>query len=70
MDLKHYGFDENTDYEKEFSLGPGILPLFLTKDREKMKLREIIDACKRIYCKQPFSSLPLPRSRQHLNESC
>ncbi|PLW37328.1 hypothetical protein PCASD_09642 [Puccinia coronata f. sp. avenae] len=50
MDLKHYGFDENTDYEKEFSLGPGILPLFLTKDREKMKLREIIDACKRIYC--------------------
>ncbi|KAI9628822.1 hypothetical protein KEM48_011359 [Puccinia striiformis f. sp. tritici PST-130] len=23
MDLKHYGFDENTDYEKEFSLGPG-----------------------------------------------
>ncbi|KAH9445347.1 hypothetical protein Pst134EA_031347 [Puccinia striiformis f. sp. tritici] len=50
MDLKHYGFDENTDYEKEFSLGPGILPLFHTKDREKMKLREIIDACKRIYC--------------------
>lgn len=50
LDLKHYGFDENTDYEKEFSLGPGILPLFHTPNREKMKLREIIDACKRIYC--------------------
>lgn len=50
LDLKHYGFDENTDYETEFSLGPGILPLFQTEGREKMKLREIIDACKRIYC--------------------
>ncbi|KAI8447835.1 thiamine diphosphate-binding protein [Phakopsora pachyrhizi] len=51
LDLKHYGFDENTDYDKEFSLGPGILPLFQTQGREKMKLREIIEACERIYCK-------------------
>lgn len=50
LDLKHYGFDEHTDSNKEFRLGPGILPLFHTEGREKMTLKEIVDACKRIYC--------------------
>ncbi|KAI1004318.1 2-oxoglutarate dehydrogenase [Podosphaera aphanis] len=47
--LEHYNFSEK-DLDREFNLGPGILPRFKKEGREKMSLREIIDACERIYC--------------------
>ncbi|CAG8487584.1 5643_t:CDS:2 [Funneliformis caledonium] len=47
LDPKHYGFSEQ-DLEKEFSLGPGILPEFAATGKKKT-LREIVDICKKIY---------------------
>jgi 2-oxoglutarate dehydrogenase E1 component len=49
LELSHYNFTEK-DMSQEFQLGPGILPRFKTETREKMTLREIIDACESIYC--------------------
>ena len=49
LELEHYGFTEK-DLDKEFTLGPGILPRFETETRKKMTLREIIAACEKIYC--------------------
>ena len=49
LELNHYQFTEE-DLDKEFTLGPGILPRFKSETREKMTLREIRDACERIYC--------------------
>ncbi|KAJ5089433.1 2-oxoglutarate dehydrogenase [Penicillium argentinense] len=49
LELDHYGFTER-DLDQEFALGPGILPRFLTEERKKMTLREIIDACEKVYC--------------------
>ena len=49
LELEHYQFTEK-DLDSEFSLGPGILPRFKTENREKMTLREIINACEKIYC--------------------
>ena len=49
LELSHYGFTEK-DLDAEYALGPGILPRFKTERREKMTLREIIQACERIYC--------------------
>ncbi|EGO56803.1 2-oxoglutarate dehydrogenase E1 component mitochondrial precursor [Neurospora tetrasperma FGSC 2508] len=46
---EYYGFTEK-DLDTEYSLGPGILPRFARDGREKMTLREIIDACEKIYC--------------------
>lgn len=48
LELSYYGFSE-ADLDKEFSLGPGILPRFKTDSRQTMTLREIIDACEKIY---------------------
>ncbi|KAI9711155.1 MAG: 2-oxoglutarate dehydrogenase E1 component [Candelaria pacifica] len=49
LELDHYQFTEK-DLDKEYTLGPGILPRFKTENREKMTLREIISACERLYC--------------------
>lgn len=49
LELEHYNFSEK-DLDEEFTLGPGILPKFKAEGREKMKLRDIIAACERIYC--------------------
>ncbi len=58
LTIEHYGWSEK-DLSKEFDLGPGILPRFKQAGIEKLKLSEIIDACKNIYCKQ-HSPLRLP----------
>jgi hypothetical protein len=34
----------------QFTLGPGILPRFITDETKKMSLRTIIHHLKRIYC--------------------
>ena len=49
LELSHYNFTEK-DMDQEITLGPGILPRFATDKRTKMTLREIIDACEKIYC--------------------
>jgi 2-oxoglutarate dehydrogenase E1 component len=49
LQLDHYGFTEK-DLDEEFSLGPGILPRFKREGREKMRLRDIVAACEKIYC--------------------
>lgn len=49
LELSHYNFKES-DLDKTFALGPGILPNFITEERKTMSLREIVDNCKRIYC--------------------
>ncbi|EKV14610.1 Alpha-ketoglutarate dehydrogenase complex subunit Kgd1, putative [Penicillium digitatum] len=49
LELDHYGFTES-DLSQEFALGPGILPRFITENRKKMTLREIIATCEKIYC--------------------
>ncbi|KAG9289182.1 hypothetical protein G9A89_022491 [Geosiphon pyriformis] len=48
LDPGYYGFSER-DYERTFSLGPGILPGF-ARVSPKMTLREIVERCKQIYC--------------------
>ncbi|KAF8448447.1 E1 subunit of 2-oxoglutarate dehydrogenase [Terfezia claveryi] len=48
LDLDHYRFTEK-DLDKEFTLGPGILPGFAVDGRERMTLREIVDACEKCY---------------------
>lgn len=49
LELSHYGWSER-DLDKQFALGPGILPHFATGERTSMTLREIIKTCRRIYC--------------------
>lgn len=49
LDPKHYGFTEK-DLDREFSLGPGILPAFAQTGKKKT-LREIVGICRQIYSK-------------------
>ncbi len=49
LDPKKYGFTEK-DLDREFSLGPGILPAFADSGKKKT-LREIVDICRKIYSK-------------------
>ncbi|KAH7106211.1 2-oxoglutarate dehydrogenase complex E1 component mitochondrial precursor [Auriculariales sp. MPI-PUGE-AT-0066] len=49
LELHHYGWTER-DLDKEFTLGPGILPHFEAEGRRSMKLRDIIGTCQRVYC--------------------
>jgi 2-oxoglutarate dehydrogenase E1 component len=55
LELSHYGFSER-DLDKQITLGPGILPRYVTDEHKTMSLREVIDECKRIYCKIPSFS--------------
>ncbi|CED82312.1 2-oxoglutarate dehydrogenase complex e1 component mitochondrial precursor [Phaffia rhodozyma] len=50
LDLSYYGWSE-ADLNKEFTLGPGILPSFAAAGKTKMTLGEIIKVMNRIYCK-------------------
>lgn len=49
LTIGHYGWTEK-DLDKTMRLGPGLLPNFLKAGVQKMTIREIIDACKRMYC--------------------
>ncbi|KAK3997097.1 thiamine diphosphate-binding protein [Cladorrhinum sp. PSN332] len=49
LELGFYQFTEK-DLDTEYTLGPGILPRFRRDGREKMTLREIVDACEKTYC--------------------
>lgn len=49
LTLEHYGFTES-DMDKKITLGPGILPRFIESGKKSMTLREIVDACERLYC--------------------
>lgn len=44
-----YGFTD-ADMNQEFTLGPSILPGFVTDARKSLTLREIIATCKSLYC--------------------
>jgi 2-oxoglutarate dehydrogenase E1 component len=49
LTLEHYGFTEK-DLDTEITLGPGILPHFAKEGQTKKSLREVVEACERIYC--------------------
>ncbi|KAG0262061.1 2-oxoglutarate dehydrogenase E1 component [Actinomortierella ambigua] len=48
LDITHYGFSEK-DLDRTFSLGPGILPGFMSTGTNQT-LRQIVDHLKKIYC--------------------
>ncbi|CAN3364684.1 2-oxoglutarate dehydrogenase, mitochondrial [Diutina catenulata] len=49
LTLEYYQFSQ-ADLDKQITLGPGILPRFAEQGKKSMTLREIIDACERLYC--------------------
>ncbi|KAJ1558822.1 2-oxoglutarate dehydrogenase E1 component, partial [Nowakowskiella sp. JEL0078] len=50
LDYTHYGFKES-DLDRRFYLGSGILPGFLAQEGERnMTLRDVIDRLKKTYC--------------------
>ncbi|CCE85789.1 Piso0_005419 [Millerozyma farinosa CBS 7064] len=49
LTLEHYGFTD-ADMNKQITLGPGILPRFVDAGKKSMTLKEIIDACQKLYC--------------------
>ncbi|CAO1628563.1 unnamed protein product [Parajaminaea phylloscopi] len=49
LTIEHYGWSEK-DLDREMRLGPGLLPNFVKAGIQKHTIREVIDACKRMYC--------------------
>lgn len=49
LSIEHYGFSK-ADLDREFTLGPGILPRFANGGSDKKTLREIIEICEKTYC--------------------
>lgn len=49
LTLANYGFTD-ADLDREFTLGPGILPRFASGGNDKKTLREIISICEQTYC--------------------
>ncbi|KAK7422780.1 hypothetical protein QQX98_001340 [Neonectria punicea] len=49
LDPAHHGF-RAADLDRQFTLGPDILPSFAVEGRDSMTLREIVAACESVYC--------------------
>ncbi|OQD62113.1 hypothetical protein PENPOL_c013G09464 [Penicillium polonicum] len=49
LQLNFHGFTEN-DLDREFALGPQVLPYLKSANRQYMTLRDILKACQSIYC--------------------
>ncbi|KAJ9474635.1 2-oxoglutarate dehydrogenase, mitochondrial [Pseudozyma hubeiensis] len=49
LKIEHYGWSE-ADLDRKMRLGPGLLPNFVNQGIQELTIREIIDACKRMYC--------------------
>ncbi|WFD21465.1 oxoglutarate dehydrogenase (succinyl-transferring) [Malassezia equina] len=49
LDPAYYGWSE-ADLDKEMQLGTGLLPNFASAGTTKLTIREVIEACRRIYC--------------------
>lgn len=49
LTIEFYGFSKN-DLDREFHLGPGILPRFANENRKTMTLRDIINNLEKLYC--------------------
>ncbi len=49
LTIEHYGWSEG-DLDRSMQLGPGLLPNFAKDGRTHMTIREVIDACKSMYC--------------------
>ncbi|PWN42865.1 putative KGD1-alpha-ketoglutarate dehydrogenase [Ceraceosorus guamensis] len=49
LTIEHYGWSDK-DLDREMRLGPGLLPNFIKHGKDRMTIREVIDAVKRIYC--------------------
>ncbi|KAH7159610.1 thiamine diphosphate-binding protein [Dactylonectria estremocensis] len=49
LDPFHHGFSA-ADLDRQFGLGPDILPEFAAQGRDSMTLREIVASCESVYC--------------------
>jgi 2-oxoglutarate dehydrogenase E1 component len=49
LDPAFYGLTQH-DMDREFALGPDLLPGFIGDERQSLRLRDIIDACRSTYC--------------------
>lgn len=64
LDPAYYGFGEE-DMEREFLLGEGVLPNFLTPQSKRMTLRRIIEVLSGLYCQKiGFEYMHIPDAKR------
>ncbi|KAF7562538.1 hypothetical protein G7046_g1585 [Stylonectria norvegica] len=70
LDPKYHGFTD-ADMDRDFALGQDILPHFATQGHKSIKLRGIIEACKKVYCGSfgiEYQHIPNPEKREWLRQ--
>ncbi|KAH6984546.1 thiamine diphosphate-binding protein [Ilyonectria sp. MPI-CAGE-AT-0026] len=70
LDPAYHGFTP-TDLDRQFTLGPDILPQFAAEGRESMTLREIVAACESVYCGNfgvEYQHIPEAKKREWLRK--